>query len=161
MGRLTGCSDELSALHGKRAFESYLSGRARAFHLPRVRVPEPVVGMLHLPTLLDALPKDTGEHLHGVEPHAWLPFITDENLRTWRDFIAEQLPPGGNSRTVEVFAQRLGMSNDEFADLLNSEERLEELVFSNLPRQVLVEYQEKLVTENIHLLETYLKTLAY
>ena len=37
-------------------------------------------------------------------------------------------------------------------------ERLEELIFSNLPRQVLVEYQNKLVTENIRLLETYFCT---
>lgn len=109
--------------------------------------------------ILASLPEDTAERLQGVEPHEWLPFITDENLRTWRDFIAEQLAPGGNSRTVEVFAERLGVSMEEFSDLINSVERLDEVLFSHLPRQVLVEYQNKLVTENIRLLETYLDAL--
>jgi hypothetical protein len=106
--------------------------------------------------ILDELPQETGDCLGNTDPADWLPFTRDRHLTAWRDLIAKQLHPGAKSHTVDVFASRGGISTDEFSDILHSEKRLEDEVFSIVPSEVLVEYRHKLLQENINLLSTYL-----
>ena len=61
---------------------------------------------------------------------------------------------------MDVFASRSGVSTEAFSDILNSESRLEKEVFSIVPPEVLVEYRQELILENIKLLKTYLNFVA-
>ena len=106
------------------------------------------------------LQNEVGFCLSGVHPDGWLPFVEKQYLYDWRDFIAQQLMPGAAPQTVEVFAARSQMTPDEFLLLLRSEERMEQELFSFVPRHVLVEYRDKLVAENIKLLSSYLAGIA-
>ncbi len=106
--------------------------------------------------IIQDLPDETGDCLQQVQPHSWLPFASDESLRRWRDLLAEQLQPEGNSRTAEVFAERMHVPLDDLLAVIRSEARMEEEVFSHLPRQLLVEYRHKLIQDNLELLASYL-----
>jgi hypothetical protein len=60
------------------------------------------------------------------------------------------------AQTVEVFATRQGISPASFYQLLESEERMDEEVFSRLPRQTLLGYRARLIEMNVNLLTTFL-----
>jgi hypothetical protein len=47
------------------------------------------------------------ESLASCEPASWLPFMTDDVLRGWRDLVARQILPGGESETLAIFGRRL------------------------------------------------------
>ena len=63
-------------------------------------------------------------------------------------------------QTFEVFAERMNMPVDALLDLVHSESRMEDEIFSFIPYQVLVEYRDKLVSANIQLLKKYLTDVS-
>ncbi|HHS97491.1 MAG TPA: hypothetical protein ENK08_06270, partial [Chloroflexi bacterium] len=58
--------------------------------------------------------------LARAEPRGWLPFVRDEDLRAWRDLLVEQLQPGRQVRTAEVFAARMGLPAEAIEATLRS-----------------------------------------
>ncbi len=98
---------------------------------------------------------ETSKNLQQIAPNRWLPFVDDASLIVWRDYLARQLEPGASTRTVEVFAARQGVSPTRFYHLLESETRMDEIVFSRLPRRRLIEYRLQLIENNLHLLDNY------
>ncbi len=106
--------------------------------------------------ILAGLSAEAGGIVGQAEPHEWLPFVEDNPLRLWRDFLAQQLQPGSDVQTVEVFASRQGIPVEEYHRLLNSEELLDREIFSHIPRQVLEEYRKQLLVENAKLIRAYL-----
>jgi len=106
--------------------------------------------------ILSALQEDVGQCLLQVRVEDWLPFVEGQYLIEWRNFIAGQLLPGAKVQTFEVFAERMNMPVDALLDLVHSESRMEDEIFSFIPYQVLVEYREKLVSSNLELLKEYL-----
>ena len=75
----------------------------------------------------------TRGYLEQVGFDRWLPFVSDNHLRAWRDLLTDQLKPGAEIQTVEVFASRQGIPPGTYYDLLNSEEALEREIFVHLP----------------------------
>ena len=106
--------------------------------------------------ILPGLADGTCSHLSTAAPDGWLPFVRDSELYQWRDFLTDQLKPGAQVQTVEVFAARQGISPDEYYSLLNSHERMDQEVFSHLPRQQLGAYHQHILEENLSLLASYL-----
>lgn len=105
--------------------------------------------------VIPVLAADMADRLKAIQFNSWLPFVQDIHLSAWRDYIAGQLEPGAASETVEVFANRQGLSPAEFYQLLESEERMEQEVFIHLPRQQLEAYRQRLVESNLELLQGY------
>jgi hypothetical protein len=110
--------------------------------------------------VLDGLAKSAGYCLGKIHPHNWLPFVEDHYLVEWRNEVFEQLLPGASTHTVEVFAERQGIAPDEYYRMLNSETAMEAEVFSHVSRQVLDDYHQNLLAENLQLLEIYFDHLA-
>ena len=106
--------------------------------------------------ILSGVQNGTASKLMEANPSHWLPFVNDHHLFVWRDLLSEQLLPGAMIRTVEVFATRQGLSPDAYYSLLDSEIRMEQEVFSHLPRQTLDQYRDALLTSNLALLSKYL-----
>jgi hypothetical protein len=79
------------------------------------------------------LTPEVGAALRRARPQAWLPFARDEDLRQWRDHLANQLEPGARPNTIEVFAHRLGLSAEAFSARLNSPAEMDRAVFSQIP----------------------------
>jgi len=67
-----------------------------------------------------ALRADLGEILGASGADRWLPCLSEDALRRWRDHLAGQLKPGGRLQTVAVFADRAGMPAEEFSTRLAS-----------------------------------------
>ena len=86
-----------------------------------------------------------------------LPFASDEDLRTWRDLICQQLAPGASVRTVEIFAQRLGVPPSTVESLLSSPEVLRNEVLGRLPPGKLAEFRRQAVDRGCQLVEKYLR----
>lgn len=106
--------------------------------------------------ILTSLPSDTWARLEEAQPQSWLPFAKDEELIEWRDYISEQLQPGAEVHTVEVFANRQDIPVEEFHALLHDEDRLNNEIFTYLPREKLAEYRQNLIASNLILLHTFL-----
>jgi hypothetical protein len=83
------------------------------------------------------LGKDVARALREVEPRGWLPFVSDEALGSWRDWLAQQLAPGRSLQTAEVFAQRMGVAVEEVEAVLCSSRQMRERVFCHVPRSTL------------------------
>ncbi len=102
------------------------------------------------------LPGGLAEDLASTEPHAWLPFTDDLSLANWRDHLAEQLSPGGHSRTIDVFADRHGISPEAFVHQLNSGPIMSQAVFQHLPQAALAELEEMWLNRSVELVNDYL-----
>jgi len=110
--------------------------------------------------ILPGLTNGTCASLAHAAPASWLPFVRDEHLRQWRDFLVSQLRPESPVQTVEVFAARQGVPPDEFYRLLDSEDAMEREVFARVPRHAMDQYRKQLLEENIILLEMYLRSIV-
>jgi hypothetical protein len=69
--------------------------------------------------------------LQAAQPDSWLPFMSDEVLKRWGNFIAEQLPPG-ESQTLEVFGASIHKSVDDFRAVLDSPEHMQADLWDNI-----------------------------
>jgi len=105
--------------------------------------------------IIPGLTSGASAGITGVVPNNWLPFVQDLYLVAWRDFLTGQLHSGAKIQTVEVFAARQGISPESYYALLDSETRLDEEIFAHLPRQVLADYRQEIILENLSLLKTY------
>jgi Zinc dependent phospholipase C len=95
--------------------------------------------------------------LAEVEPRDWLPFVTDEHLRAWRDEIAAELRPGSEIRTAEVFAERLHVPSAEFRRVLESPEEMQRRVFSHLSPGCVDRFYTDARTVSVRWITEYLK----
>lgn len=102
------------------------------------------------------LKAETGEVLQETRPRHWLPFVADQHLADWRDFLSPQLQPGAAVSTVEVFASRQGIDPDAFYALLNSDERMNQEVFNRIPYQQIERYRQSLQVECASLIQAFL-----
>jgi hypothetical protein len=75
--------------------------------------------------------------LRVVRPSGWLPFVPDPDLMAWRDFLVDQLRPGGYSRTVEIMARRAHMNPAELQTLIGDQDRMVERIFCHIPRRII------------------------
>jgi hypothetical protein len=103
---------------------------------------------------LARLPETTGPQLSAAQPRAWLPFVGDEPLARWRDLVADQLHSGA-ARTIEVFAERMGVDPARFARLLNSPEEMEQRVFAHVSPERLARYRALALARSLDLIRVY------
>ncbi|HSB67615.1 MAG TPA: zinc dependent phospholipase C family protein [Anaerolineales bacterium] len=94
--------------------------------------------------------------LSQVEPDRWLPFIKDDHLVEWRDFLVPQLRSGAATHTVEVFSARQGRSVPEYQALLGSQERMQREIFARLPLERIQSYWLAVLDDNYHMVIQYL-----
>ncbi len=91
--------------------------------------------------------------LAAAQPQGWLPFVEDRHLAAWRDLVAAQLGEAGASRTVEVFAARMGVDPAAFAALLAHPAELNRRLFSRLAPTSLDDYRAAALTESLALIQ--------
>ena len=94
--------------------------------------------------------------LQEAKPQKWLPFVDDGDLHAWRDWLIEQLTPGQNTQTTEVFARRMGVTATEMEALLSSPAMMEEQVFGRVPRTELQAFRDTGYSESTALINWYL-----
>lgn len=93
--------------------------------------------------------------LRGANPRDWLPFVSDEHLRTWRDWLIEQFRPGNSVQTAEVFARRMGVPAAEVEAVSNSPQQMEQRVFHHIPRSALQSFHDTGYERSVALINSY------
>ncbi len=77
------------------------------------------------------------ESLSRSEPDGWLPFMTDSVLRGWRDLVARQIQPGGESETLAIFGRRLQRDPAEIRAILDDPAFMEFALWQHVPKTAL------------------------
>lgn len=70
-------------------------------------------------------------------PDDWLPFMSDEVLCAWRDLVANQITPDGDSQTLSIFSSRLGIDMDFIRETLDNPEKMQHLLWQHVPQSLL------------------------
>lgn len=102
------------------------------------------------------MPQDMALTLRSAQPEDWLPFAASDELRHWRDHLAEQVEPDGHIRTVEVFAERLDVPQEQFSRRLRSDEEMRRAVYDHLPGGLISDYWRQGLTRTAELIHYYL-----
>jgi hypothetical protein len=76
-----------------------------------------------------------------AQPHQWTPFLSDVILTDWRDFIGEQIRPGGESQTLAVFGGRINRTPAELRAILDSASILDAEMWAHIPPALLEEIE--------------------
>jgi hypothetical protein len=75
--------------------------------------------------------------LSRSEPAGWLPFMTDEVLLGWRDLVARQIRPGGQSETLAIFGRRLKRNPAEIRAALDNPAMMDFYLWRHVPAAAL------------------------
>jgi hypothetical protein len=95
--------------------------------------------------------------LRQTKPQRWLSFVADGHLQAWRDWLVEQLVPGHDVQTAEVFARRMGVPVADMKAVLKSPQQMEERVFCRIPRTVLQSFHDTGYARSVALITQYLE----
>lgn len=109
----------------------------------------------------DLLNDEQAQQLRRAQPDHWLPFMSDDVLSSWRDFIAEQLADDGcGSQTLAVFGQRLGMTPGQIRLYSDDEAMMEKHLWRYVPRDALARVEPALYTFARQQLREYWRDFA-
>lgn len=100
------------------------------------------------------------ETLHTAQPNAWLEFLSDDDLRLWRDLIHAQITPHGISQTYEIFGQRVGMPADELRALMDTDAKLHENLWQYVSQETLAEIEQGMYHFALEQMRAYLDESA-
>jgi len=105
---------------------------------------------------LATLPENAGDILAAATARGWLPFALDGDLERWQMMLIEQLLPGGvGPQTIPIFAQRMGMTPEQFACCLDDPEWMDREVFAKVPLNVVQALMTTAVVDSIELIKDY------
>ena len=121
---------------------------------------------LHL--ILTVMDERDEEELHGwqaeslaqCEPCDWLPFLSDEILREWRDFVAGQIAPGGKSQTLAIFSRRLRCDEAEVRATLDDAGRMQARLWRHVDPALLADVEARAFVYTREQLAVYLREFA-
>jgi len=89
------------------------------------------------------LPPSIAPLMRQSEPHLWLPFLPDDAMRDWRDFIADQLQTG-ISQTLQIFGSRIQISPEQLRKMLDDTHLMQERLWNNIPPSLLADIEERM-----------------
>ena len=103
-----------------------------------------------------SLPENAAATLAQAQPRQWLPFAGDGDLIRWRDMLSEQLRPGATIQTLVIYAGRMNMAPEAFAERLDDPAWMEERVFRQVPLERVQATLTEAVEESVQLVRDYL-----
>jgi len=77
------------------------------------------------------------EKLMTCVPDHWLPFMSDDTLCAWRDLVAEQITPDGDSQTLPIFGKRLGLDINFIRQTLDDPDEMHRRLWQHIPKSLL------------------------
>jgi hypothetical protein len=84
------------------------------------------------------------EQLETVKPAHWLGFISDADLRAWQFLIYEQIKPGGESLTLQIFGDRIPKEPPELRAILDSESQMQSGLWDHISKSILAQVEAKM-----------------
>lgn len=102
-----------------------------------------------------ALLSDSALTLRQSHPHAWLPFMPDATLCSWRDYLAYQLET--QSETLAVMGSRIGHTPSEMRPKLDSSEWMNGSLWQHLSPATLAQIEGQMYDFSVEQLIQYLE----
>ncbi|MGJ3239457.1 MAG: hypothetical protein ACFE0Q_12175 [Anaerolineae bacterium] len=106
------------------------------------------------------LPEYIGQTMRESYPQNWLPFLSDEKICDWRDFIAYQLEED-DSQTLTIFGGRIDTKPEEVRALLDDSAYMQRELWDHVSQQLLSEIETKLYAFAREQLLVYLNEFRY
>lgn len=94
--------------------------------------------------------------LREAEPDGWLPFVADEHLLIWRDWLVQQLGADQRMETADVLARRMGISPERIEAVAGSPTKMEHRIFRRFPRSDLRAFEEVGYRHSVLLVDWYI-----
>lgn len=88
------------------------------------------------------LAAQSADVLRGCQPQGWLPFLPDDKIIEWRDFLAEQIE--GESQTLEIFSTRLAIPPAAIRATLDDVQQMQRRVWGNITPKLLATIERDL-----------------
>lgn len=89
------------------------------------------------------LPESLPPLMRQSYPSSCLPFIGDEVMCEWRDFIADQLENDA-SQTLEIFGSRIRTAPKDLRKMLDDSEYMQRRIWDNISLDFLLEFEERM-----------------
>ncbi|MCY3575305.1 MAG: hypothetical protein OXG92_00515 [Chloroflexi bacterium] len=83
------------------------------------------------------------DSLTQCQPQDWLPFLHDDILCDWRDFVSRQIAPGGTSQTLSIFSRRLGCDEAILRAVLDDPQQLLDRLWRHIPPRLLADVEAR------------------
>jgi len=99
--------------------------------------------------LFPSLNPHMGLFLQSLKPDHWLPFVRDEHLVEWKEILADQLTSGGEAKTSQIFAERLGLPVEKFYAFISSPQRLQDELYAYVPATIEIRYHQQIIWESV------------
>jgi hypothetical protein len=93
--------------------------------------------------------------LSVAQPHHWLPFVTDDSLRRWRDHVAGLIGLGGARLVSAMFAHTNDISPAELEAIVLDDARMEVEAFSVVSRERLRAFEAETAQHSESAVVTY------
>ena len=100
------------------------------------------------------------DSLAHCQPQAWLPFLHDDILRDWRDFVSRQIAPGGQSQTLPIFSRRLGCDVATVRGVLDDPQLLHARLWRHISPDLLADIEARAYAYARKQLASYLHEFA-
>jgi hypothetical protein len=84
------------------------------------------------------------DQIAAAAPDDWLPFMSDDVLREWRDFVDAQIAPGGVSQTVAILAERIKRTPDDLRAILDSPAEMQHGLWDYIPQTFLADVESRM-----------------
>ena len=105
---------------------------------------------------LRKLPNSAETTLANAASQYELPFIYTPLLAEWHQMLVTQLAPDAPIRTVEIYAERLGITPDEFAAKLRDDTWLQSQLFNRVPLEAVHAVFAQALDDSVQLINQYL-----
>jgi len=96
--------------------------------------------------------------LVSAQPTNWLPFIPDSAIAQWRDLVAAQIAPGGESKTLEILSQRIKMNEADMREFVQSERLMNDYLWRNVPPAAVEQAEAAMYARGLHNILTWFAT---
>ncbi len=103
----------------------------------------------------DRLPQETADLLRQCFPNDWLPFLPDDGICDWRDFLADQLE--GESETLRIFGGRIRTEPHVLRVMLDDSDLMQGRLWDHVTPTVLANLEAQLYDFSRDQMETYLR----
>lgn len=100
------------------------------------------------------------DSLIRAQPVDWLPFMSDQTLADWRDFIGQQIKPGGVSQTLEVLGSRIAKPPAELRAILDAPETMQRDLWAHITPDTLAAVESTMYARACDALVTYWRDSA-
>ncbi|MEM6282105.1 MAG: hypothetical protein AAF787_07930 [Chloroflexota bacterium] len=93
---------------------------------------------------LHLIPDYAPDEICAAQPDDWLPFMPQDVLIDWQQMIYNQIKPDGESKTYDIFGERVKRAADELRRLAGDDDWMHEHLWQHVPRTIMGSVEDEM-----------------